>query len=108
MHFSPTWLLIHALIVYLYFAVADTRFGKTPGKAMLGLQVTSSDGVSNPALKHSLIREAFVLVGAVPFAGPFLAIACWIGIAMTANKDELGRGFHDELAGGTRVIGQLR
>jgi len=104
MHFRPDWLVIHALIVYAYFVVSDVQFGKTPGKAVLGLKVTSGDGGSNPTWKEAMMREVFVLAGAVPFVGPFLALGCWIGIGVTANRDPLDRGFHDEWAGGTRVV----
>jgi uncharacterized RDD family membrane protein YckC len=97
--FRPLWLVAHAAVVYAYFVVGDV-LGATLGKRLLGLRVTGVGGrrVSAGAAAR---RESFVLLGAVPFAGPLLALASWIAIGVTARRD---RGVHDAFAGGTHVV----
>lgn len=48
--------------------------GATPGKLALGLRVIGPDG-GRPTPRQALIREAFTVLGAIPFAGPLLALA---------------------------------
>ncbi len=100
--FRFAWLIATAGIVIAYFTFADAFFGATLGKLAFGLRVISRDG-GRPSLKQSLIREAFMLLGALPFIGPLLALASWIWIAVTIRSDPDHQGKHDALAG-TRVI----
>jgi uncharacterized RDD family membrane protein YckC len=102
MDFSLVWLAIQALAVYAYFVVLDTVWGTTAGKRALGLGL-AGPGSGRVPLSAALAREAFVLAGAVPFVGPLLALGAWSTIAVTAQRDPEGRGWHDRLAGGTRV-----
>jgi len=44
------------------------------------------------------------VLGAIPFAGPVLALAAWIWIIITIRASPSGQGKHDTLAGGTRVV----
>jgi uncharacterized RDD family membrane protein YckC len=67
-----------------------------------GLRVLGPDG-GRPTLRQALIRESFTVLGAIPFAGPLLALAAWIWIAATIRSSPTGQGKHDTLAGGTRV-----
>jgi len=101
--FGPWWLLGTALTTYGYFVVADAVGGATLGKRLTRLRVVDADG-EPPALGAAARRELFVLVGAVPFAGPVLALAAAIAIAKTATTDAHGRAFHDRAAGGTAVV----
>lgn len=57
-----------------------------------------------PSLRQALIREAFTVLGAIPFAGPLLALVAWTKIVMTIRSSPIRQGQHDLLAGGTRVI----
>jgi uncharacterized RDD family membrane protein YckC len=107
MGFGFDWLLIGASIVLAYFVLSDTVAGATPGKAVLGLRVIDAEGGGRPSLRQALIREAFMVVGAVPFAGPLLALAAWVWIGVTIRSNPLRRGKHDLLAG-TRVIATSR
>jgi uncharacterized RDD family membrane protein YckC len=66
------------------------------------LQVIGQDG-TKLTLKQAAVRESFILLGVVPFAGPFLALAAWIWIAVTIRSSPMRQGIHDHLAG-TRVI----
>jgi uncharacterized RDD family membrane protein YckC len=100
--FGARWLATGSTVVIGYFAMFDALAGATPGKMQMGLRVTSMTG-GPPTLSQALLREAFTLLGAVPFLGPFLAIAAWIWIIKTIQADPLRRGKHDEMAG-TRVV----
>ncbi|HEX8537960.1 MAG TPA: RDD family protein, partial [Cystobacter sp.] len=101
--FGFDWLLLGAAIVLAYFCLLDTLVGATPGKFALGLRVIGPDG-GRPSPRQALIREAFTVVGSIPFIGPLLALAAWTVIALTIRSSPLRQGKHDLLAGGTRVI----
>lgn len=103
MDFNVLWLTGTALVVYGYFVVLDATWGTTVGKRLLGMRVVGPDGGPIP-FANAAAREAFTLVGAVPFAGPFLALAAWIAIGVTASQDPNKRGFHDRMGGGTTVL----
>jgi uncharacterized RDD family membrane protein YckC len=104
--FNVLWLVLQSLLVFAYFVLADVVAGTTLGKRMLGLRVTGPDG-GRPDLRQAAVREAFTLVGAVPYVGPVLALAAWIVIGVTINASATGQGKHDDLAGGTRVVGTM-
>jgi uncharacterized RDD family membrane protein YckC len=97
------WLFIAAAIVLAYFTLCDALAGATVGKLVLGLRVIGPDG-GNPSLQQSLAREAFTIVGAVPFVGPVLAVVAWIWIGVSIRQSPLRQGKHDLIAGGTRVV----
>lgn len=101
--FGFGWLTATAGIVLAYFVVGDVIAGTTLGKAVLHLRVTGPGG-GRIAAKQALIRECFMVFGAIPFAGPPLALITWVWIIVTIRKSPLRQGKHDELAGGTRVI----
>lgn len=101
--FGFDWLLIGTVTVVAYFVLLDSFIGTTPGKRALGLRVVGPDG-GRPSVQQSLLRESFTTLGAVPFAGPLLALAAWIWIAVTIRASPLRQGPHDRLAGGTRVV----
>jgi len=100
--FGFDWLIATAAIVLAYFVLADVLAGATLGKAVLRLRVTGQDG-TKPSLKQAVVRESFILLGAVPFAGPFLALAAWIWIVVTIRSNPMHQGVHDRWAG-TRVM----
>ncbi|MEZ4321128.1 MAG: RDD family protein [Myxococcota bacterium] len=99
--FGLVWLIGHALLILLYFVASDALFGATIGKRLLGIRVTADDG-SPVSWPSALKREAFVVVGAVPFIGPLVAMALWVGIAVTVRNSPEARGWHDQWSG-TRV-----
>ena len=96
--FGYNWLIVAASIVIAYFVASDVLAGATPGKAVFSLRVTSADG-KRLSVKQAFIREFFILFGAVPFAGPFLALAAWTWIFVTMRSSSLRQGKHDQLAG---------
>ena len=101
--FGFDWLSATAAIVFLYFVLMDVVLGATLGKLVLGLRVISPEG-GRPMLRESLTREAFTVVGAIPFVGPLLALGAWIWIISTIRSSALHQGKHDILVGGTRVV----
>jgi len=100
--FGFDWLIATAAIVLAYFVLADALAGATLGQALLRLRVIGQRG-TKPSLKEAAVRESFVLLGAVPFAGPFLALAAWLWIVVTIRSSPMREGVHDRWAG-TRVI----
>ena len=103
MGFGLDWLALAALAVLVYFAGCDAAFGATPGKRLFGLKLVGPGG-RRPTVRQAVIRESFTLLGAVPFAGPVLALAAWVWIVLTIRSHPSGQGKHDVLAGGTRLI----
>lgn len=103
LRFDFVWLAAGTGIVLLYFVLMDVCYGATVGKFALGLRVTGPSG-GRPTLRESFIREAFTMLGAIPFVGPFLALGAWIWIILTVRSSPLREGKHDMLAGGTRVV----
>lgn len=101
--YSLVWLVAYALVFFAYFVVLDVAFGTTIGKRFLGLRVIGPDGRA-PTGGEAARREAFTLLGALPFIGPFLALAAWILIAVSINSSPTNQGKHDELGGGTMVL----
>jgi len=103
MGFGFDWLLIGATIVLAYFVLQDSLARATLGKRVLGLQIVAPGG-GRPSLRQALIREAFTVVGSIPFVGPLLALGVWVWIASGIRSSPLRQGPHDLLAGGTRVV----
>lgn len=99
--YGVVWLVAFAVFALGWF-VGGAAYGRTPGKAALGLRIAAVDGGA-VGLAAAARREAFVLLGAVPFVGPLLALAAWIALAVGVRGDPEGRGFHDRWAG-TRVV----
>jgi uncharacterized RDD family membrane protein YckC len=101
--FGFDWLLTSAGIAILYFALMDVYVGGTLGKLALGLRVIGPKG-GKPTMGQAFTREAFTVLGAIPFAGPLLALVAWVWIIVTIRSSPLRQGKHDLLAGGTRVV----
>jgi uncharacterized RDD family membrane protein YckC len=100
--FSLLWLALQAALVFGYFVALDTALGTTVGKRVLGLRIEGPTG-GRPTLSQGLAREAFVLLGAIPYVGPVLALAAWVAIVVSIRSNPYGQGLHDRFAGGTLV-----
>jgi uncharacterized RDD family membrane protein YckC len=103
MGFGYDWLAVTAAFVLVYFAGFVAVLGATPGKGLVGIRVLGPDG-ARPAFERALARESFTVLGAVPYAGPVLALVAWTWIALTIRSSPSGQGRHDWLAGGTLVV----
>lgn len=111
------WALLLSFLVVTtvgYYAVLEGRYGATPGKRWLGLEVVGIDG-SRPigvasALVRAVVRQAFWLVlfflvdaSPISISVPsvlfiLLPLAAIAGVAMGAVAPD-GRAAHDRLAG---------
>lgn len=101
--FGVDWLVLGAGLILGYFVAGDALFGATLGKRALGLRVVSAEG-QRPSAAQALRRELFVLVGAVPFIGPIVALGIWVWMIVAIRSSPLAQGPHDTFAGGTRVV----
>jgi len=89
----------------LYYAGLEAAQGATLGKRMLRLQVRGPIGAAPPTFGAAIRRNAWVLLALVP---GWLGWVLWVGvplsIAAAIQADGAGRGWHDRLGGGTRVV----
>ena len=100
-----------AVLYVGYFAFMESNKGQTVGKMLLKLQVQGPNG-GNPTMEEAVKRNAYFalgLLGIIPLLGPLLSFFAWIGaviyLIVTINNNEQTRqGWHDDFAGGTRVI----
>lgn len=103
--------VITAIIYVGYFAFMESSRGQTVGKMAMKIKVLGPDG-RNPTMTEAVRRNAWAglgVLGIVPFIGGFigglLQLAAVIYIAVTINNNVATRqGWHDEFAGGTKVI----
>jgi hypothetical protein len=95
------WLL---LIMYLpWFAVEAwliQRFGRTPGKWLMGLRVANNDD-SKLALKPAVWRSLRVMVVGIGFGWSLLSVLCQAMSWFTARR--LGKPIWDQI-GGHKVV----
>ena len=96
--------VILAAISIGYFAFMESSRGQTVGKMLLKLQTQGPDG-QNPTMEEAIKRNAWLALSIVPIIGGLLQLAAAIYIMVTINNNTATRqGWHDEFAGGTRVI----
>lgn len=94
-----------------YFTLMESSQGQTVGKMVLKLKVVGPDG-QNPTLEQALRRNSWLalsLLGIVPIIGSLVGglaqLAAVIMIAVGINNDTVNRqAWHDQFAGGTRVL----
>jgi uncharacterized RDD family membrane protein YckC len=98
------WLAPQFVLSYAYFILLDAYWGTTVGKRLLRLRVTGPTG-GRPDLGQAARREAFMLLDVIrlPWVGSPALIAA-IVIAVTISKSPTKQGWHDQFAGGTRVL----
>ncbi len=117
---ADTWVdaavsaVLSAAITLGYFAVLESREGRTVGKRIMRLRTLGPAG-DLPTLAQAVRRNAWTVVTAlalVPVASGVLsgvlsgaAAVVAGGIALGINADTVARqGPHDRFAGGTRVV----
>jgi uncharacterized RDD family membrane protein YckC len=108
---SAVTAVLGAAIYLGYFTAMEAGKGQTVGKMVMKLQTQGPDG-QRLTLEQALKRNAWTalgIVGIVPFLGwliaPLLQLAAPVLIAVTINNNTTTRqGWHDDFAGGTRVI----
>lgn len=103
--------LLGAALFLGYFTLMESSQGQTIGKMLLKLE-TQGPGGGRPTLQQALKRNAFTalgVLGIIPGLGGVLAgllsLVALITIAVTiSNNTATRQGWHDEFAGGTRVV----
>lgn len=104
--FGRAWLAsaLATVLQFAYFVVLESTQGATPGKRALGMKVLGASG-GLPTQEEAMRRNAFMLLSIIPtFLGSLTSLVAAISIAVTIGGDSLGRGWHDNFAGGTRVV----
>lgn len=88
---------ILALVATAYFGVAESGWGKTPGKALVGLKVIGADG-NRPRLRAAIGRNSWLLLPMIPWLGVLALGLAAIMIGITTFASETNTGWHDELS----------
>lgn len=94
---------ISIVITIGYFAWLESSRGQTVGKMILRLRTVGPHG-GNPTMEESIRRNAWYALAIVPIIGGLAELAAAIYIAVTISQSPVNRGWHDEFAGGTKVI----
>lgn len=95
--------LLSAAIVIAYFSLMEANLGQTVGKMALSLKTQGPDG-GNPSLEQAIRRNAWYVVGILPVLGGLAQLGVAIFILVTISNSATNTGWHDEFAGGTRVV----
>lgn len=94
--FEPVPYATGTLLLVL-FASFESWFGRTPGKAIVGIRVEDVHG-RPPSLAAAMIRNSWQLAGAIPLVGLWLILVIQIGIGWVLHFDPMRRGPHDLVA----------
>jgi uncharacterized RDD family membrane protein YckC len=102
--------VITAILYLGYFTLLESRNGQTVGKMLLKLQTQGPDG-GTPSTEAAARRNFWValgILGVIPIIGGLIGglaeLVIVIVIAVTINNSPTKQGWHDNLAGGTKVI----
>jgi hypothetical protein len=102
--------ILLAAIYWGYFAVLESQTGWTLGKMLVGVQVRGPAG-ARPTARAALTCNAFTalgLLGLMPVVGDVLTGVTFVAgvgvIAVTISRSGTRQGWHDVVAGGTRVV----
>lgn len=95
--------IVFAALIIGYFAFLESSRGQTIGKMVMKLRTEGPDG-HNPSFEVAVKRNAFYALGVLPLLGGFLQLAAVLYIAYTINESPTHTGWHDEFAGGTKVV----
>lgn len=86
-----------------YYTILESSRGQTVGKMILGLRTIGPDG-GNPSVEEAVKRNLWYALGIVPIVGGLAQLGAAIFIAITVSSSPLNIGWHDDFAGGTKVI----
>jgi uncharacterized RDD family membrane protein YckC len=102
--------VITAALYLGYFTLMESRNGQTLGKMLLKLQTQGPDGAT-PTTEQALKRNFWValgILGVIPVVGAPIGglaeLVIVIVIAVTISNSPTRQGWHDNLAGGTKVV----
>jgi uncharacterized RDD family membrane protein YckC len=80
---------VFVVVWIVYFTTLEANGGRTPGKAVMGLQVTGTDHVTTLAPLDAFVRSAVLVV-------PLLWLVALGGMAVDVVRRQ---GFHDKVVG---------
>jgi uncharacterized RDD family membrane protein YckC len=86
-----------------YYTLMEAQMGQTVGKMVMGLRTEGPDG-KNPTMEEAAKRNAWYVLGIIPLLGWLLELGAVIYIMITINQSPDREGWHDQFAGGTRVV----
>lgn len=95
--------IIGAALTIGYFAFMESSRGQTVGKMLLNLKTVGPDG-NNPTMEEAVKRNGWYVLAIIPVIGGLAQLAVAIYIAVTISNSVANVGWHDEFAGGTRVL----
>jgi uncharacterized RDD family membrane protein YckC len=101
--------IVQGLIFIGYFALMESRNGRTLGKRIMRLRTVSASG-GRPTFQEAVRRNIFMaypMLGVVPnlgFVADLAALVAMILAGVTISQSPVREGWHDRFAGGTRVL----
>lgn len=95
--------IVGAAIYIGYYAFLESSRGQTLGKMVMKLKTEGPDG-QNPSFETAVKRNAFYALNIIPVIGGIAQLAAVIYIAYTINESSTNTGWHDDFAGGTKVV----
>jgi len=95
--------IIVAALVVGYFAIMESQRGQTVGKMVMGLETQGPNG-GKPTTEEAVKRNVWNALNVIPILGGLLLLGASIYIMVTINQSPTKTGWHDEFAGGTKVI----
>ncbi len=95
--------VIVAAIMVGYFTIMESQRGQTVGKMVMGLETQGPSG-GKPTTEEAVKRNAWNALNVIPILGGLLLLGASIYIMVTINQSPTKTGWHDEFAGGTKVI----
>ncbi|MDX6299419.1 MAG: hypothetical protein QOF53_633 [Nocardioidaceae bacterium] len=101
--------LVQGLIFIGYFALMESRTGRTLGKRIMRLRTVSASG-GNPTFQEAVRRNIFMaypVLGVVPnlgFVADLAALVAMVLAGVTISQSPVREGWHDRFAGGTGVL----
>lgn len=95
--------VVSIVITIGYFAWFESARGQTLGKMIMRLRTVGPNG-GNPTIEEGIRRNAWYALAIVPIIGGLAELAAAIYIAVTISQSPENSGWHDQFAGGTKVM----
>jgi uncharacterized RDD family membrane protein YckC len=89
--------LLQSLLWFAYFVGLESSRGATLGKSIVGIEVQGPDGAP-PSVERAMKRNAWMLLGLLPWIGGLLWLVAVIVIMITIASGSNMQGLHDEWA----------
>jgi uncharacterized RDD family membrane protein YckC len=89
--------LLQSLLWFAYFVGLESSRGATLGKNIVGIEVQGPDGAP-PSVERAMKRNAWMLLGLIPWIGGLLWLVAVIVIMITIASGSNMQGLHDEWA----------